>query len=84
MSSASPGATHRKPTRRPGRKAPTLRPHPNTSGTAGVRVVRANMPGLSVLSVTSQPGLGGIAVSRAWEGPHTELYVGPKWFGRKT
>ena len=39
MSSASPGATHRKPTRRPGRKAPTLRPESNTSVTAGVRVV---------------------------------------------
>ena len=41
MSSASPGATHRKPTRRPGRKAPTLRPDTNTSGTAGGRVVKA-------------------------------------------
>ena len=30
----------RKPTGRPGRKAPTLRPDPNTSGTAGVRVVK--------------------------------------------
>ena len=39
MLSASPGATHRKPTRRPGRKAPTLRPESNTSETAGVRVV---------------------------------------------
>ena len=40
MSSAMPGATHRKPTRRPGRKAPSLRPDPNTSVTAGVRVVK--------------------------------------------
>ena len=40
MSSASPGATHRKPTRRPGRKAPTLRPDPNTSVTAAGRVVK--------------------------------------------
>ena len=40
MSSASPGPTHRKPTRRPGRKAPTLRPDPNTSVTAGGRVVK--------------------------------------------
>ena len=39
MSSASPGATHRKPTRRAGRKAPTLRTDSNTSGTAGGRVV---------------------------------------------
>ena len=39
MSSASPSASHRKLTRRPGRKAPTLRPDPNTSGTAGVWVV---------------------------------------------
>ena len=29
-----PGASDRKPTRRPGRKAPTLRPDSNTSGTA--------------------------------------------------
>ena len=40
MSSAMPGASDRKPTRRPGRKAPTLRPESNTSGTAGVRVVK--------------------------------------------
>ena len=40
MSSASAGATHRKPTRRPGRKAPTLRPESNTSVTAGGRVVK--------------------------------------------
>ena len=40
MSSASPWASDRKPTRRPGRKAPTLRPDPNTSVTAGVRVVK--------------------------------------------
>ena len=39
MSSAMPGATHRKPTQRPGRKAPTLRPETNTSVTAGGRVV---------------------------------------------
>ena len=39
MSSASPGASHRKPTRRPGRKAPTLRPDPNTSGTVVQRVL---------------------------------------------
>ena len=39
MSSASPGATDRKPTRRAGRKAPTLRPESNTSVTAVVRVV---------------------------------------------
>ena len=31
---------HRKPTQRPGRKAPTLRPDPNTSGTGGGRVVK--------------------------------------------
>ena len=40
MSSASPGPSDRKPTRRPGRKAPTLRPDTNTSVTAGVRVVK--------------------------------------------
>ena len=40
MSSAMPGATHRKPTRRPGRKAPSLRPESNTSVTAGGRVVK--------------------------------------------
>ena len=40
MSSAMPGASDRKPTRRPGRKAPTLRPDPNTSVTAGVWVVK--------------------------------------------
>ena len=40
MSSASLGASHRKPTRRPGRKPSTLRPDPNTSGTAGVWVVK--------------------------------------------
>ena len=40
MSSASPGASHRKHTRRPGRKAPTLRPDTNTSVTAGGRVVK--------------------------------------------
>ena len=40
MSSASPGASHRKCTRRPGRKAATLRPDLNTSVTAGVRVVK--------------------------------------------
>ena len=39
MSSAMPGASDRKPTRRPGRKAPTLRPESNTSVTAGGRVV---------------------------------------------
>ena len=39
MSSASPGATHRKPTRGTGRKAPTLRPDSNKSVKAGVRVV---------------------------------------------
>ena len=39
MSSAMPGATDRKPTRRAGRKAPTLRPDTNTSVTAAVRVV---------------------------------------------
>ena len=39
MSSASPGARHRKPTRRTRRKAPTLRPQSNTSGTEGGRVV---------------------------------------------
>ena len=39
MSSARPGATHRKPTRRAGRKAPTLRPESNTSVTAGEWVV---------------------------------------------
>ena len=43
MSSAMPGATDRKPTWRTGRKAPTLRPDPNTSGTAGVRVVKTEM-----------------------------------------
>ena len=31
--------SHRKLTRRPGRKAPTLRPDTNTSGTAGGRVL---------------------------------------------
>ena len=40
MSSAMPGARHRKPTRRPGRKAPSLRPDSNTSVTAGGRVVK--------------------------------------------
>ena len=39
MSSASPDASDRKPTRRAGRKAPTLRPATNTSVTAGGRVV---------------------------------------------
>ena len=39
MSSAMPGATHRKPSRRPGRKAPTLRPDTNTAVTAAVPVV---------------------------------------------
>ena len=41
MSSASPGANDRKPTRRPGRKAPTLRPESNTSGTAEGWVVKS-------------------------------------------
>ena len=45
MSSAMPGTTHRKPTRRAGRKAPTLRPESNTSVTAGVRVVKAKIGG---------------------------------------
>ena len=40
MSSAMLGVSHRKPTRRPGRKAPTLRPDTNTSVTAGGRVVK--------------------------------------------
>ena len=40
MSSAMLSASDRKPTRRSGRKAPTLRPDPNTSGTAGVWVVK--------------------------------------------
>ena len=40
MSSGSTYASDRKPTRRPGRKAPTLRPETNTSVTAGVRVVK--------------------------------------------
>ena len=40
MSSAHPAPSHRKCARRPGRKAPTLRPDPNTSVTAGVRVVK--------------------------------------------
>ena len=40
MSSAHPTPSDRKPTRRAGRKAPTLRPDPNTSVTAGVRVVK--------------------------------------------
>ena len=40
MSSASPGATHRKLTRCPGRKASSLRPESNTSVTAGGRVVK--------------------------------------------
>ena len=44
MSSASPGVSHRKCTRRPGRKAPTLRPESNTSVTAGVRVVMIGRP----------------------------------------
>ena len=39
MSSASPGASDLKPTCCVGCKAPTLRPDPNTSGTAGGRVV---------------------------------------------
>ena len=39
MSSAMPGTSDRKGTRRPGRKAPTLRSESNTSGTAGGRVV---------------------------------------------
>ena len=34
-----PGARHRKPTRLPGRKASSLRPDPNTSVMAAVRVV---------------------------------------------
>ena len=40
MSSASTGARDRKPTRRTWRKAPTLHPDPNTSVTAGIRVVK--------------------------------------------
>ena len=40
MSSASPGPSDQKPTRRTGRKAPTLRPESNTSVMAGVRVVK--------------------------------------------
>ena len=61
MSSASPGSTHRKPTRRPGRKAPSLRPGTITSGTAGIRVVNIGLlPTESeereVLEVGSIPG----------------------------
>ena len=44
MSSASPGAKHRKPTQRALRKAPTLRPDSNTSGTAGGREVNVFSP----------------------------------------
>ena len=43
MSSAAPAPSDRKPTRRPGRKAPSLRPESNTSVTAGVRVVKHYM-----------------------------------------
>ena len=39
MPSAGPRHRDRKYTRRPGRKATTLRPESNTSGTAGGRVV---------------------------------------------
>ena len=39
MSSAMAGTSDRKRTRRPGRKAPSLRPDTNTSVTAGGRVV---------------------------------------------
>ena len=45
MSSAMPGASGRKPTRRAGRKAPTLRPETNTSVTAGGRVVKEEYGG---------------------------------------
>ena len=54
MSSASPSATHRKPTRRPGRKAPTLRPETNTSVTAGGRVV-IQVISMKLLSFTVIP-----------------------------
>ena len=43
-----PGARDRKPTRRAGRKAPTLRPESNTSGTAGVRIVTYKRVGQEV------------------------------------
>ena len=39
MSSARPGTSHRKPTRRAEHKGATLCPDPNTSVTAGVWVV---------------------------------------------
>ena len=52
-----PGASsHRKCTRRPGRKAPTLRPDPNTSVTAGVRVVRYKM--FFSISIHMEIGMG--------------------------
>ena len=43
MSSASPGASDRKHTRRAGRKASTLRPDTNTSVTTAVRVVMIHL-----------------------------------------
>ena len=72
MSSASPGISHRKSTRRPGRKASTLRPESNTSGTAGVRVVKAQSSAWqsvpSLAGVVSGWGVWGVEVqSSAWQ-----------------
>ena len=57
MSSAMPGASDRKPTRRAGRKAPTLRPDPNTSVTAGEWVVISEMTMLPFILRNSQSAL---------------------------
>ena len=46
MSSACPGAIHRKRTRRPGRKATSLRPESNTSLTVGEWVVKMGREGV--------------------------------------
>ena len=66
MPSAMPGTSHRKPTRRAGRKAPTLRPDSNASVTTDVRVVNRSEVVSSLLLLYYTPGgvrvLGGYNV----------------------
>ena len=71
MSSASPGATDRKPTRRAGRKAPPLRPESNTSVMAGRRVVKTYIFHCLQLHVTH---FG----KRSERSPNWQLRYGPR------